>query len=102
MGGDQSGGVVDRRSVGRAGLALDVRGGDDWLGDGARAVSDGQSGGLGDGVGLVAVGDGGGLRAVGGVLSHDLGGVRDVSSGVVSHGAGGGSEDDGSGELHFD
>lgn len=42
-------------------------GGVDWLGDGARAVGDGQGGGLGDGVGHAVVGDLGGLRAVGGV-----------------------------------
>lgn len=45
------------------------------LGDGARAVGDGQGGGLSDGVGLAAVGDLGGLRAVGGQGSDDLGGV---------------------------
>jgi hypothetical protein len=45
------------------------------LGDCARAVGNGESGGLSDGVGLVAVGESGRLRAVGGESGDDLSGV---------------------------
>jgi hypothetical protein len=45
------------RLTSRAVVADNSGGGDDGLGDGARAVSDGQGGGLSDGVGLVAVDD---------------------------------------------
>jgi len=76
-------------------------GGDDGLGDGARAVSDGEGGGLSDGVSLVTVGDLGGARAVGGVDVDDLSGVGDVA-GVASIDASGSSEDGSSRELHFD
>jgi hypothetical protein len=36
------------------------------LGDGARAIRDGQSGGLGDGVGLATMGQSGSLWTIGG------------------------------------
>lgn len=42
-GGDNGGSGV---GVAAASVARDNTGGDDWLGDGARAVRDGQSGGL--------------------------------------------------------
>lgn len=71
---------------------------DDGLGDGARAVSDGQGGGLSDGVSLVAVNDLSGTRAVGGVSGNDLGGVGNV----LGVGSDAGSESEGSSELHFD
>jgi hypothetical protein len=71
---------------------------DDGLGDGARAVSDGQGGGLSDGVGLVAVDDLSGTGAVGGVSSNDLSGVGNV----LGVGSNAGSESEGSSELHFD
>jgi hypothetical protein len=73
-------------------------GGEDGLGDGARAVSDGQGGGLSDGVGLVAVDDLSGTGAVGGVSSNDLSGVGNV----LGVGSNAGSESEGSSELHFD
>lgn len=82
--------------------ARNIRAGVDGLGDGARAVGDGQGGGCGDSVGLGAVGDGGGSRAVGGHGSDDLGGVDDgVVGGGLSSGdeAGGGND---AGELHFE
>ena len=74
-------------------------GGEDGLGDGARAVSDGQGGGLSDGVGLAAVGDLSGTGAVGGVDVDNLGGVGDVAA---SRDSGGSGQDNSSGELHFD
>lgn len=74
-------------------------GGHDGLGDGARAVSDGQGGGLSDGVGLAAVGDLGRARAVGGVDIDNLGGDGDVG---VGSGASGGGNDSSDRELHFD
>lgn len=73
-------------------------GGKDGLGDGARAVSDGQGGGLSDGVGLVAVNDLSGTGAVGGVSSNDLGGVGNV----LGVGGNASSESESSSELHFD
>jgi len=73
-------------------------GGDDGLGDGARAVSDGQGSGLSDGVGLVAVNDLSGTGAVGGVSSNDLGGVGNV----LGVGGNASSESESSSELHFD
>jgi hypothetical protein len=80
-------------------VVADNRGGhDDGLGDGARAVSDGQGGGLSDGVGLVAVDDLSGTGAVGGVSSNDLSGVGNV----LGVGSNAGSESDSSSELHFD
>jgi hypothetical protein len=82
------------------GVADDNWGHGDWLGDGARAVGDGEGGGLSDGVGLVVVGQGGGSRAVGGVSSDDLGNVGDVA--VGSDGGHEGSGDGGGGELHLD
>lgn len=79
-------------------VADDSGGHDDRLGDGARAVSDGQGGGLSDGVGLVAVDDLSGTGAVGGVSSNDLGGVGNV----LGVGSDASSESEGSSELHFD
>ena len=73
-------------------------GGEDGLGDGARAVSDGQGGGLSDGVGLVAVNDLSGTGAVGGVSSNDLGGVGNV----LGVGGNASSESESSSELHFE
>lgn len=73
-------------------------GGEDRLGDGARAVSDGQGGGLSDGVGLVAVNDLSGTGAVGGVSSNDLGGVGNV----LGVGGNASSESESSSELHFE
>lgn len=77
-----------------------MAGGDDGLGDGARAVGDGQGGGLSDGVGLVAVGDLSGLRAVGDVGGDDLSDDGHVAVGV-GRDAGNGKSGDG-GELHLD
>lgn len=68
------------------------------LGDGARALGDGQSGGLGDGVSLVTVDNLGGRRAVGGVGSDNLGGVDDSGRSTGSESGRGGD----GGELHFD
>jgi hypothetical protein len=84
---------------GRSGavVADDSGGGDDGLGDSARAVSDGEGGGLGDSVGLVAVDDLSGTGAVGGVGSDDLGGVGDV----LGVGSDASSESESSSELHF-
>lgn len=79
-------------------VADDGGGGDHGLGDGARAVGDGQSGGLSDRVGLVTVGDLGGLGAVGHVGLDDLGDDGDV---LVSHGASGGNSESES-VLHLD
>lgn len=73
-------------------------GGEDRLGDGARAVSDGQGSGLSDGVGLVAVNDLSGTGAVGGVSSNDLGGVGNV----LGVGGNASSESESSSELHFE
>jgi len=87
-----------------AGVADNNAGGDHGLGDGARAVGDGEGGGLSDGVGLGAVGDLSGLRAVGGVGLDNLGHNGDVGVAVtvsVGGDTNGGSKDD-SGELHFD
>lgn len=107
-GGERDGGLGNTRNVGdggvlvgRAVVADDSAGGDHGLGDGARAVGDGQSGGLGDRVGLGTLGDLGGLRAVGDVDVNDLG---DDGAVVVStsHGASGGGGDDSSdGVLHL-
>ena len=69
---DNLGGVDDLRSGG----------GLDRLGDGARAVGDGESSSLGDGIGVGAVGEGGGGRAVSGQLGDNLGGVLDSLGGV--------------------
>lgn len=72
----------------------------DWLGDGARAVGDGEGGGLSDGVGLAVVGDLGGSRAVGGELSDDLSHVGSVGVGLGNGSeASGSSSDD---ETHVD
>lgn len=71
----------------------------DGLGDGARAVRDGQGRSLSDGVGHAVVSQEGGLRAVGGQGRDDLGGVGHVRGGG---GSGGQSQDGGSGELHLD
>lgn len=93
-----------RRSVGGAVvLAVDLRGGDDGLGDGARAVGDGEGGGLSHGVGLVAVSDLGGLRAVGDVGLDDLGDNGDgLVLVAVGQSTGGRSQDSGSdGVLHL-
>jgi hypothetical protein len=87
VGGRRSGAVV----------ANDSGGGDDGLGDGARAVSDGEGGGLGDSVGLVAVDDLSRTGAVGSVGSDDLGGVGNV----LGVGSDASSESESSSELHF-
>jgi hypothetical protein len=71
------------------------------LGDGARAVGDGDGTGLLDGDGLVAVDDLRGERAVGDVLVDDLGDDGDVLA-VGVRASGGGSEDSGDSELHVD
>lgn len=106
---DNHGGVLvgrnNRGNAGRlrsAGVADNGAGGGHRLGDGARAVSDGQGGGLSDSVGGAAVGDLGRAGAVGDVGLDDLSDNGDVALGVVSRGASGGSESDGSGELHLD
>jgi hypothetical protein len=91
-------GVASRLARLRAVVADNSGGGEDGLGDGARAVSDGQGGGLSDGVGLVAVDDLSGTGAVGGVSSNDLSGVGNV----LGVGSNAGSESEGSSELHFD
>lgn len=80
-------------------MADNLGGGDDGLGDGARAVSDGQGGGLSDGVGLVAVDDRSRTGAVGGVGSDNLGG--DSSAILVGADGSSGGDDGGDGELHF-
>jgi len=112
---DRGGGVLVRsrrsrgrgsRDVGSRGRWLNVHrgaGGRSRLGDGARAVSDGEGGSLGDGVGLATVGDLGRLGAVGGVGSHNLGDIGRGS--VVAVGGGASNEGGGSGdgsETHFD
>lgn len=89
-----SGGLSGLRAV----VADDGGGGDHGLGDGARAVGDGQSGGLSDRVGLVTVGDLGGSRAVGDVGLDDL---SDDGNVLVSHGASGGKGESES-VLHLD
>lgn len=94
-------GVLLLRRGGDTGVAHNLGGGLDGLGDGARAVGDGDGAGLGDGVGLVTVGDLGGLRAVGGVLVNDLGDDSDVAS-VAGGGASGSGEDSSDSELHLD
>lgn len=78
-------------------VANDSGGGDDGLGDGARAVSDGEGGGLGDSVSLVAVDDLSRTGAVGSVGSDDLGGVGNV----LGVGSDASSESESSSELHF-
>jgi hypothetical protein len=60
------------------------------LGDGARAVGDGDGARLSDVDGLVAVDDVGGVRAVGGVRLDDLSGVDGVLG--LSRAGGGGDE----------
>jgi hypothetical protein len=75
-------------------------GGDDRLGDGARAVGDGQRGRLGNRVRLAAVGDLSGLRAVGGVHVDNLGDDSGVA-GIASRGASSSGEDGGNSELHL-
>jgi len=77
------------------------------VGNGARAVRDGQGGGLGDGVGLASVGEKSGKRAVGGESSDDLSNP-DWRASVhrrwewEERGAGAGNEESGgNGELHF-
>lgn len=72
------GGLGLLRRLGHLGVASGLLDGD---GDGARAVSDGDSAGLRDGDGSVVVGDLGGVRAVGGVAGDDGGGVVDVLGG---------------------
>lgn len=99
--GDRDGvvGVRWNRRLG-AGLTDHNWGNLDWLGDSARAVSDGQGGGLSDGVGLVIEGQGSGLWAVGGVGGVDLSDIGDVAVGSDGSHKGGG---DGSvRELHLD
>lgn len=91
-------GVASRLARLRAVVADNSGGGEDGLGDGARAVSDGQGGGLSDGVGLVAVNDLSGTGAVGGVSSNDLGGVGNV----LGVGGNASSESESSSELHFE
>jgi len=49
------------------------------VGDGARAVGDGEGGGLSDGVGLAVVHKSGGLGAVGGQSGDDLSNVGGLS-----------------------
>lgn len=95
--GDHGGVVAVVGGRSRAVVADDSGGGDDGLGDSARAVSDGEGGGLGDSVGLVAVDDLSGTGAVGGVGSDDLGGVADV----LGVGSDASSESESSSELHF-
>lgn len=95
--GDQGGVVAVVGGRSRAVVADDSGGGDDGLGDSARAVSDGEGGGLGDSVGLVAVDDLSGTGAVGGVGSDDLGGVGNV----LGVGSDASSESESSSELHF-
>lgn len=98
--GGWNGGVGVGWDRGRwAGGALDNWGNRDWLGDGARAVGDGQGGGLSDSVGLVVEGQGGGLWAEGGVVGVDLSDPGDVAG---SDGGHEGSGDGGVGELHLD
>jgi hypothetical protein len=58
------------------------------LGDGARAIRDGQSGGLGDGVGLATMGQHGSLWTVGGEGRDGLNDGRVA----CSHGTGGQSQ----------
>jgi len=75
---------------------------DNWLGDRARAVGDGQGGSLGDSVGNIVMGDNSRARAVGSVGSDDLGHIRGVA--VVGGGTSGQGERSSSdgGEAHFD
>lgn len=73
---------------------------DNWLGDGAWAVGDGQGGGLSDGVGNAVEAQGGGLWAVGGEGSVDLSDPGDVAVGSDGGHKGGGNGGDG--ELHLD
>lgn len=98
--------VLGVSGLGRSSIAS---AGSNGLGDGARAVLDGEGGGLSDGVGLLAVGESGGLRAVGGQVSDDLSGVLDglVGGGSIVGGGGGSADEDaGDGgrldETHFD
>jgi len=96
------GGRVDS-SRDRAGGVSSGGGSVDRLGDGARAVSDGQGGGLSDGVSVGTNGELGGRGAVGGVDIDNLGGDGDVGgNGVRGLGT---SDERGNGsnsELHFD
>jgi len=75
----------------------------DWLGDSARAVSDGESGSLSHGVGLGTLGDGGWGRAVGGDNVRSDGGV---GSGIIRPAVGHGEQRKGWEErqegLHLD
>lgn len=97
-GGDGSGGDGGN-ACGRDDADGGVGGvGGDRLGDGARAVGDGQGGGLGDGVGDTIVLDRGGVRAVRRQGGHDLGGVADIVAGLDGSG---GTKNSGDGELHF-
>jgi hypothetical protein len=68
--GSGSRGVLNRgrKSTSGVGSTRGLNG----VGDGARAVRDGEGGGLGDGVGLLAVGDSGRGGADGGQVSDDL------------------------------
>jgi hypothetical protein len=108
--GDLGGGLGRGRNLdaGRRSLAAGrgrsgaVSGGDHRLGDGARAVGDGQGGGLGDGVGLGAVDDLGGTRAVGHDLVDGGGGVGHVAVVASGSDADGGDGKGGDGELHLD
>lgn len=94
----------DQRGAGSRGSGGNGSGGArcQRLGDGARAVGDGQRGSLRDGVSLVIVDQRSGLGAVGGKGSDDLGGVDLGAVGGsrnTSHEGGGGSDD---GETHLD
>jgi len=91
-------GGLDGGGVGVAAGAGNGRDSGDRLGDGARAVGDGESGGLSDGVDGTTVGDLSGDWAVGGQSSDDLGNVGHVGPGVDASGE---SENSSSG-LHFD
>lgn len=71
-----------------------------WLGDGAWAVRDGEGGGLGDGVGDTVEAQGGWAWAVSGVGGVDLSNIGDVAGG--SDGGHEGSGDGGVRELHLD
>jgi len=106
--GVEGGGRGDRGSVriqcglSAAGVAVHRGGHDDGLGDGARAIGDGQGGRLGHGVGFLIIGEDRGKRAHSGESSDNIsnpgrGGV------VVGRGANnGGSEGGDEGGLHFD
>lgn len=68
---------------------------DDWLGDCAWAISDGQGGGLGDSVGLCALGDGSRVWAVSRQLRHYFRSVCDLMD-WLDHGTGAISDGEGS------